>query len=124
MLSKHVAVRRSICGSVLAISLGLSQPIRTSVAAIDGSTDTKPMAVCVFDEKVKCATCAKQTQAAERKGVSNCPLCAIGNTANKTRIYEFDEMDADHVTTWSKGDGTSASNCDMLCSTHNRAKGN
>jgi len=34
------------------------------------------------------------------------------------------EMDADHVTAWSKGGATSTSNCQMLCKTHNRAKGN
>lgn len=31
---------------------------------------------------------------------------------------------ADHVTAWSKGGATDISNCEMLCSTHNRAKGN
>ena len=33
-------------------------------------------------------------------------------------------MDADHVTAWSKGGVTELSNCEMLCITHNRAKGN
>jgi 5-methylcytosine-specific restriction endonuclease McrA len=33
-------------------------------------------------------------------------------------------MDADHVTAWSNGGATSISNCQMLCKTHNRAKGN
>ncbi len=33
-------------------------------------------------------------------------------------------MDADHVTAWSKGGATSIDNCQMLCKTHNRAKGN
>jgi 5-methylcytosine-specific restriction endonuclease McrA len=33
-------------------------------------------------------------------------------------------MDADHVTAWSKGGATAISNCQMLCKTHNRAKGN
>ena len=40
------------------------------------------------------------------------------------RIYKFDEMDADHVAAWSKGGESSAKNCQMLCVTHNRAKGN
>lgn len=31
---------------------------------------------------------------------------------------------ADHVTAWSKGGATDLSNCQMLCRTHNRAKGN
>ena len=59
-----------------------------------------------------------------RKGKSNCPLCAVGHDANKSRIYKFDEMDADHVSAWSKGGESSAKNCQMLCTTHNRAKGN
>jgi 5-methylcytosine-specific restriction endonuclease McrA len=42
----------------------------------------------------------------------------------KTRIYKLNEMDADHVTAWSKGGDTALKNCQMLCVTHNRAKGN
>ena len=33
-------------------------------------------------------------------------------------------MDANHVTAWSRGGATSEKNCQMLCKTHNRAKGN
>ena len=55
---------------------------------------------------------------------ARCALCAAGNNANKTRIYKQDEMDADHVTAWSKGGATDLDNCEMLCVTHNRAKGN
>lgn len=33
-------------------------------------------------------------------------------------------MDADHVTAWSKGGATDIKNCQILCKTHNRAKGN
>lgn len=91
---------------------------------LGGSTDTKLLAVRVFDEKVKKATYAKQTQAAEVKGESNCPLCAIGRDANKSRIYKLNEMDADHISAWSNGGDSSANNCQMLCVTHNRAKGN
>ena len=82
------------------------------------------MDVRVFDDATKQAAYAKQTQAAKAKGKSNCPLCAIGHDANKSRIYKFDEMDADHVAAWSKGGESSAKNCQMLCTTHNRAKGN
>ena len=91
---------------------------------LDGSVETKLLEVRVFDTKVKRAAYEKQTQAAQQKGKSNCPLCAIGNNANKSRIYKLDEMDADHVSAWSKGGDSSAKNCQMLCSTHNRAKGN
>jgi hypothetical protein len=91
---------------------------------LGGSTDKKLLAVRVFDEKTKKVAYNKQTQAAKGKNKSNCPLCAVGNNANKTRIYDFDEMDADHVAAWSKGGDSSAKNCEMLCTTHNRAKGN
>lgn len=86
--------------------------------------DNKLLAVRVFDEKMKKVAYAKQTQDAHAKGESNCPLCAVGANANKTRIYKLDEMDADHVSAWSKGGDSSAKNCQMLCTTHNRAKGN
>ncbi|WP_206671405.1 HNH endonuclease [Selenomonas montiformis] len=33
-------------------------------------------------------------------------------------------MGADHVTAWSKGGSTDEKNCQMLCKTHNRSKGN
>ena len=33
-------------------------------------------------------------------------------------------MEADHVTAWSKGGATDVDNCEMLCNTHNGAKGN
>ncbi|MBP5738067.1 MAG: HNH endonuclease [Abditibacteriota bacterium] len=82
------------------------------------------MNVRVFDERTKKAVYTKQTAEAKEKGVSNCPLCALGEDNNSKRIYKQGEMDADHVTAWSKGGATDASNCQMLCKTHNRAKGN
>jgi 5-methylcytosine-specific restriction endonuclease McrA len=91
---------------------------------LGGSHDTKLLEVRVFDTYVKRAAYARQTQKAEAKGESNCPLCAVGHDANKSRIYRYEEMDADHVTAWSKGGESSAKNCQMLCATHNRAKGN
>lgn len=39
------------------------------------------------------------------------------------KIWKLSEMDADHVTAWSKGGATGVENCQMLCKTHNRAKG-
>lgn len=91
---------------------------------LGGSVDAKLLEVRVFDPKVRRVAYARQTEAAESKGKSNCPLCAIGHNANKSRIYKFEEMDADHVSAWNKGGGSSAKNCQMLCITHNRAKGN
>ena len=91
---------------------------------LSGEKDTKLLNVRVFDDATKKAVYKQQTQEAKAKGISNCPLCAVGHGANKARIYEFKEMDADHVTAWSKGGGSDISNCQMLCKTHNRAKGN
>jgi 5-methylcytosine-specific restriction endonuclease McrA len=80
--------------------------------------------VRVFDEAIKRSVYATQSKAAEAGGESNCPLCAIGNDANNSRLWKIAEMDADHVAAWSKGGGSSAENCQMLCITHNRSKGN
>ena len=91
---------------------------------LGGSVDTKLLGVRIFDEATKKAVYATQTAKAEKKGESNCPHCAIGHDANKEKIWSLSEMDADHVAAWSKGGATSAKNCQMLCKTHNRAKGN
>ena len=91
---------------------------------LGGEKDTRLLDVRVFDPKETKAVYAKQTAEAEKKSVSNCPLCAVGHDANATRIWKFNEMDADHVTPWSKGGATDISNCQMLCRTHNRVKGN
>ena len=91
---------------------------------LGGSTDTKLLEVRVFDEATKKSTFATQTAEAEKKGISNCSYCAVGHDANKTKIWKLSEMDADHVSAWSKGGVTHAKNCEMLCKPHNRAKGN
>lgn len=54
--------------------------------------------VRVFDEPTKKTVYARQTEAAEAEGVSNCPYCAIGHDSNRQRIWKLEEMDADHVT--------------------------
>ena len=91
---------------------------------LGGSTDTKLLQVRVFDDATKKATYASQTKAAEADAVSNCAHCALGHDASRTKVWALTDMDADHVTAWSKGGKTSADNCQMLCKTHNRAKGN
>ncbi|MDO8642590.1 MAG: DUF262 domain-containing protein [Candidatus Woesearchaeota archaeon] len=91
---------------------------------LGGEKDTKLLDVRVFDEATKKVVYIAQTDEAKKKGKSNCPLCAIGHTANKSKIWKMDEMDADHVSAWSKGGKTDIKNCQMLCKTHNRAKGN
>lgn len=91
---------------------------------LGGEKETKLLNVRVFDQKTKKAVYKRQTEEAIKKKISNCPLCAIGHNANAKKIYKENEMDADHVTAWSRGGATDEKNCQMLCKTHNRAKGN
>jgi len=91
---------------------------------LGGSTDTKLLDVRVFDEATKKSVYASQTKKAEANSESNCPHCAIGHDANKSKIWKLSEMDADHVAAWIKGGATDVKNCQVLCKTHNRAKGN
>jgi 5-methylcytosine-specific restriction endonuclease McrA len=48
----------------------------------------------------------------------------VTQTANKSKIWKLSDMDADHLAAWSKGGSTNINNCQMLCKTHNHAKGN
>lgn len=91
---------------------------------LGGSVDTKLLDVRVFDDATKKTVYAQQTAKAEKNSESNCPLCTLGHDANKAKIWSFSDMDADHVSAWSKGGKSDMSNCQMLCKTHNRAKGN
>lgn len=91
---------------------------------LGGKTETQLLGIRLFDDPTKHAAYKLQTDKAKATGESNCPLCAVGNNNNKTRLYALKEMEADHVTAWSKGGSTDLKNCEMLCVTHNRAKGN
>ena len=91
---------------------------------LGGKEDTRLLDVRLFPDTMKKRAYNDQTSDAKTEETSNCPLCAHGNNANKTRIYAFKEMDADHVTAWSKGGETTLNNCEMLCIPHNRSKGN
>lgn len=91
---------------------------------LGGRTETQLLDVRLFDDKTKQQAYHKQTTAAQAAGTSNCPLCAHGHSANAAKIWPLKDMDADHVSAWSKGGSTHISNCEMLCVPHNRAKGN
>ena len=91
---------------------------------LGGCQETKLLEVRCFDEPTKKTMYARQTAEAEQKGISNCPHCVQENGANKSKIWKLSEMDADHVTAWSKGGATELSNCQMLCKMHNLLKGN
>ena len=91
---------------------------------LGGEQNPRLINIRVFDKRTIQLVYNQQTAIAKAQGVSNCPYCAIGHDSSRSRIWKINEMDADHVTAWSKGGSTDISNCQMLCKTHNRAKGN
>lgn len=91
---------------------------------LGGEQDTKLLNIRLFDKATIRSVYTRQTAEAKAAGRSNCPFCAQEGRENKDRIYKEAEMDADHVTAWSRGGATTADNCQMLCKTHNRMKGN
>lgn len=71
------------------------------------SKDERHLAIRNFSE-------AQRREAYERQdGI--CMICK--------KHFDISEMDADHVTPWSKGGKTSGTNCQMLCLEDNRRKG-
>ena len=63
---------------------------------------------------IRAFTANQKREAYERqKGI--CAVCG--------KHFELEEMEADHITPWSKGGKTDAANCQMLCLPCNRQKG-
>ena len=91
---------------------------------LSGCSEPKLLQIRLFDARTKRLAYARQTAEAEASGRSNCPMCALGHKKNSARIWKPTEMDADHVTAWSRGGDTSLDNCQLLCKAHNRSKGN
>jgi hypothetical protein len=91
---------------------------------LGGCKDNKLLEIRVFNETTKIDAYEEQTSVAKKEGKSNCPYCALEQTSNSKKIWDIDDMDADHVTAWSKGGKTTADNCQVLCKPHNRSKGN
>ena len=89
-----------------------------------GERETKLLHVRLFGKIDKQKAYDKQTKIAKQKNISNCPACVIENGKNSQKIWKSNEMEADHVTAWSKGGETDLKNCQMLCKFHNRLKGN
>ena len=91
---------------------------------LGGESETKLLNIRLFEKATIKSVYTKQTIEAKQRGYSNCPYCREENKANATRIWKENEMDADHVSAWSRGGATDIDNCQMLCKTHNRMKGN
>lgn len=102
----------------------IRKPANVYEYLLGGEEHPELLQIRIFEDNTKKVAYQRQTERAKTEGISNCPLCAVGNNSNRTRIYKLSEMDADHVTAWSRGGETTLENCEMLCKTHNRAKGN
>ncbi|MBQ9622864.1 MAG: DUF262 domain-containing protein [Treponema sp.] len=72
------------------------------------SGEEKHLSIRAFTPKMARAAFERQ------KGV--CPKCG--------KTFSIEEMQADHITPWSKGGKTIAENCQMLCADCNRRKSN
>jgi len=62
---------------------------------------------------IRAFTDNQKRESYERQG-GICPKCR--------KKFEFSEMEADHITPWSKGGLTTSDNCQMLCREDNRRK--
>lgn len=91
---------------------------------LGGCEDDSILNIRVFDKSQKATMYARQTAEAKANGHSNCPDCVLEGKANANKIWAQNEMDADHITAWSKGGATNLENGQMLCIHHNRLKGN
>ena len=72
----------------------------------------KHLSLRAFDNNIKRTVYQKQG------GI--CPDCK--NTANADKVWNFEEMEGDHIIPWSQGGKTVLENCQMLCQHHNRIK--
>jgi HNH endonuclease/Protein of unknown function DUF262 len=85
----------------------------------DSVTNKKGIYSYVLTRDEKYLAIRKFTEAERRAAYERqdgiCPKCG--------KHFEIGEMEADHITPWSKGGKTSAANCQMLCLEDNRRKG-
>lgn len=72
----------------------------------------RSLSLRAFPEKVKREAYTKQAG-----------ICADSACPEKTRIFKFEEMEADHTDPWHAGGKSILSNCRMLCKACNRRKG-
>ena len=64
----------------------------------------------------------QKREAYEKQG-GKCPRCASMNKPTKDKVWNINEMEADHIIPWHEGGKTTIDNCQMLCKSCNREKG-
>ncbi len=90
---------------------------------LGGEKDYALLNIRVFDVRVKKLFIKIKQIRLENLGYL-IVLCVPPQQIITRNVYKQSEMEADHITAWSKGGNTDLSNCEMLCKTHDRAKGN
>lgn len=81
------------------------------------SGNPRSLSLRAFSDKDKSQAFAKQMVAGT--GKATCKLCT-----DKTKLFSFNEMEADHAIPWSRGGKTTIDNCQMLCRACNNLKSN
>jgi hypothetical protein len=86
-----------------------------------GETNLSLLSIRQFSDDVKHIAYKRQTEIAKNESQSNCPYCV--DAGNKT-LWEYHEMEGDHIVSFQKGGLTTPENCQMLCQDHNLKKSN
>lgn len=80
--------------------------------------DERVLSIRQFTDRDKRVAYEKQ------KGMcANKTHCLTPGNSDGKKAFDISEMEADHITPWSKGGKTEAANCQMLCLPCNRQKG-
>jgi hypothetical protein len=80
--------------------------------------DERHLSIRQFTDNDKRAAYERQ------KGLcANKTRCLTPGNSDGKKVFDIAEMEADHITPWSKGGKTDAGNCQMLCLPCNRQKG-
>jgi hypothetical protein len=80
--------------------------------------DERHLSIRQFNDSDKRAAYERQ------KGLcANKTHCLTPANADGEKVFDIKDMEADHITPWSKGGKTAAANCQMLCLRCNRQKG-
>jgi HNH endonuclease/Protein of unknown function DUF262 len=80
--------------------------------------DERHLNIRQFDDSDKRAAYERQ------KGIcANETHCLTPGNSDGKKVFDITEMEADHITPWSKGGKTDPANCQMLCLPCNRQKG-
>ncbi|MFK5220562.1 HNH endonuclease family protein [Lactobacillus helveticus] len=92
---------------------------------LGGEKDPRLLNIRKFADNDKKSKYKEQTNEAKKKGISNCPICVTDKEYHHTdHIWNYKEMEGDHIIPWSKGGRTELSNLQMLCKHHNGMKSN